>query len=588
MLESGGKINNRPQRCRHKTSQFVREVRRREFAKFLAAIAKSNVTVQEKHSRPIFQSKFLNMGKVDWRDYSRRLLNVVFSFIQYLFQLFFGIVYGGEKESMPSIKDVLLLDSASTIAMKIRTGKITSEQVLDSFIERIKEVNPILNCVVADRFEEAKKEAQAADELIKSGTVSQETLAKEKPFLGVPFTTKDCIAVKGLIHSAGLYCRKHIRAESDAVVVTRLKQAGAIPIGLTNVSELCMWWESANNVHGRTNNPYDTSRIVGGSSGGEGCAQASAASAFGIGSDIGGSIRMPAYFNGVFGHMPTPLTVPLNGQYPEPFTEEQRKFLRIGPLCRRSEDILPLLKVITNNLPALRLDESVDLKKIKFHYQECDTGAKLVSAVAPEIRELFSKITKHLEKAHGIKTNKVHLKRFSKSAPMWFANMKSPSGPTFAEQLTNLNGRVSPWWELVRWLVGKSNHCFIALATCIMEKGGCSYGDKKYQYLVKERDVFRLEMLDLLGDDGVLLYPTHPTSAPYHNQPLVKPFNFSYTGIINVLKLPATNIPMGLDSTGLPIGIQVIANEYNDRLCLAVARELEKAFGGWVPPEVQA
>lgn len=104
--------------------------------------------------------------------------------------------------------------------------------------------------------------------------------------------------VPGLIHSAGLVCRKHIRAESDAVAIARLRQAGAIPIGLTNVSELCMWWESSNNVHGRTNNPYDTSRIVGGSSGGEGCAQACAASAFGIGSDIGGSIRMPSYFNG--------------------------------------------------------------------------------------------------------------------------------------------------------------------------------------------------------------------------------------------------------------------------------------------------
>ncbi|XP_050299123.1 fatty-acid amide hydrolase 2 [Anthonomus grandis grandis] len=523
-----------------------------------------------------------------WNDYQRRFLKIVFGFLECIVQFLFGLVYGGKKEAMPPITDLMLLESASSIALKIRTKKITCEQVLDSFITRIAEVNPVLNCVVADRFDDARKEAQAADQLIKSGTMSEQQLEKEKPFLGVPFTTKDCIAVKGLIHSSGLFCRKHIRAEEDAAAIKRLRQAGAIPIGLTNVSELCMWWESANNIHGRTNNPYDVSRIVGGSSGGEGCAQACAASAFGVGSDIGGSIRMPAFFNGIFGHMPTPLSVPLSGQYPSPVSEEQERFLRIGPMCRRAEDLLPLLKVMTNNLPALRLDDPVDIKNIKFHYQESDGGSKMISAVQPDIRELFGRVCLHLEKAHNIKANKVSLKRFIKSAPMWFANMKSPNGPTFAEQLTNLEGKINPWWELVKWTFRQSNHSFVALATCLIEKGGCRYGDEKYQYLVEERDAFRLEVLDLLGDDGVLLYPTHPTSAPYHHEPLVKPFNFAYTGVINVLKLPATHIPMGLDRNGLPIGLQVISKENNDRLCIAVARELEKAFGGWVPPEIDA
>lgn len=530
------------------------------------------------------------MGEKDntWRHRFQKMYRVLFGIMEVFIHWLFGLVYGGQKQSMPPIRDLLLLESATTIALKIRTKKITSEQALDSYITRIKEVNPVLNCVVADRFDEARKEARAADDLIKSGTIPEETLAKEKPFLGVPFTTKDCISVKGLIHSAGLVCRKNILAEEDAAVIANLRQAGAIPIALTNVSELCMWWESANHVHGRTNNPYNTSRIVGGSSGGEGCAQASAASAFGIGSDIGGSIRMPAFFNGVFGHKPSPLAISNAGQYPEPVTEEQNKFLGIGPICRRAEDLLPILKVISKNLPRLRLDEPVDIKKIKFYYQESDGGSNFVSQVSPDIKELFGRISLHLEKAHSIKTNKVAFSRFKKSGPMWFANMKAQAGPTFPEQLTNLKGCINPWWELVKWTVGKSEHTFIGLATCLLEKGGCRYGDDKHQYLVKERDELRLEVLDVLGDDGVLLYPTHPTSAPYHNQPLAKPFNFSYTGLINVLKLPATAIPMGLDRHGLPIGIQVVSNDGNDRLCLAVARELEKAFGGWVPPEVQA
>lgn len=128
----------------------------------------------------------------------------------------------------------------------------------------------------------------------------------------------------------------------------------------------------------------------------------------GIGSDIGGSIRMPAFFNGVFGHKPSPGTVSNHGQYPEPITEDQRKFLGLGPLCRRAEDLLPIMKVIADkNVDRLKLNEEVDIKKLKWFYQETDTGSAFVSPVAGEIRALFTKITKHLDKAHGIKATKV-------------------------------------------------------------------------------------------------------------------------------------------------------------------------------------
>ncbi|XP_074040360.1 fatty-acid amide hydrolase 2 isoform X1 [Leptinotarsa decemlineata] len=530
------------------------------------------------------------MAKNDssFKVYKRRIIRIVYGIIEMCFHWLFGLVYGGKGKSMPPITDLLLLESATSIALKIRTKKITSSQVLQSFIDRINEVNPILNCVVAERFEEAKKEAQLVDDLIKSGVIPEEKLAQEKPFLGVPFTTKDCISIKGLLHSSGLVKRQNNIAAEDAKVVASLRNAGAIPIALTNVSELCMWWESANNVHGRSNNPYNTNHIVGGSSGGEGCAQAAAVSAFGIGSDIGGSIRMPSFFNGIFGHKPSPFVVPNHGQYPIPVTEEQNRFLGLGPMCRRAEDLLPLMKIITNqNGVTLRLDDPVDVKKLKWFYQETDTGSVMVSAVAGEIRELFSKIAKHLDKAHGVKATKVSYKRFSKSSPMWFANMKSPNGPKFQEQLANLDGSINPYMELLKWVFRQSEHTFIAIATCLLENGGIKHGDEKYDYLVNERNDLRRELLDLLGDDGVFLYPTHPTAAPYHNEPLIKPFNFSYTAVINVLGLPATHCPMGLDKNGLPIGVQVVSAEGNDRLCLAVARELEKAFGGWVPPAIK-
>lgn len=348
-------------------------------------------------------------------------------------------------------------------------------------------------------------------------------------------------------------------------------------------------WESANTLHGRSRNPYDSNHIVGGSSGGEGCIQGAAGSAFGIGSDIGGSIRMPAFFNGIFGHKPSKNIVSITGQYPIPNNKDQESFLGVGPMCRRAEDLLPLLKIIAQkNVSQLRLDEEVHLQNVKFYYQETDMGSKFISPVTHEIRELFKKFALHLDKAHKIKAQRVEMKRFSKSIGMWMANMATNEGPTFAEQLTNLNGSISIPLELLKWCVGFSKHTLIGLLTALIEKRGLKVGSEKHTYLVDERDRLKTELIDLLGQNGVLIYPTHPTAAPYHNEPLFKPFNFSYTGVVNVLGLPATHCPMGLNKDGLPIGVQVIANDKNDHLCLAVAREIEKAFGGWVPPSIEA
>lgn len=297
---------------------------------------------------------------------------------------------------------------------------------------------------------------------------------------------------------------------------------------------------------------------------------------------------MPCFFNGIFGHKPSKFIVSNKGQYPVPVTTAQDSFLGIGPMTRRAEDLLPLLKIIANkNAAALRLDEPVDIKNVRFFYQENDTGSKLISPVNKEIRQLFQRINMHLERAHKIRPERLALKQFAKSREMWLYSMKSET-PNFQSQLANLEGSINIPLEFLKWSVGYRNHTLIALCTAVLEKVGPGYGSDTYNQFLEDRDQFLLEIKDLLGDDGVLLYPTHPTPAPYHYEPLFKPFNFSYTGIVNVLTLPATHIPLGMSKEGLPIGIQVIANDKCDRLCLAVARELEKAFGGWVPPTICA
>lgn len=192
----------------------------------------------------------------------------------------------------------------------------------------------MLNCVVDERFSDALKDAEEADKFIASDVWTEEEFATKKPFFGVPISTKDCIQVKGMLNTSGLHHRKDVRAPEDAPTIKAMRDAGAIPFAITNTSELCMWWESVNCVHGRTSNPYDTNRIVGGSSGGEGAIQASAASPFGIGSDIGGSVRMPAFFNGIFGHKPSQFVINNDGQHPSPYCDEQASMLSTGPMCR--------------------------------------------------------------------------------------------------------------------------------------------------------------------------------------------------------------------------------------------------------------
>jgi fatty acid amide hydrolase 2 len=444
--------------------------------------------------------------------------------------------------------------------------------------------------------------------LIASGKITVDELARTKPFLGVPISTKDCIAVKGMINTAGLYYRRNHVAEDDSVVIAKMRKAGAIPFCLTNVSELCMWYESNNTVHGRTSNPYDSFRIVGGSSGGcvffflhnthfhenfsqggEGAIQAAAASPFGIGSDIGGSIRMPAFFNGIFGHKPSRYSVSNVGQFPAASTPEQKHMLSTGPMCRFAVDLKPMMKALVEDdyVDKLRLDEPVDVKKLKIYYQENDGGGDIVSPVDKDLQQALNKVVNYFKNSLKVEVNRVEIARVRNTGPMWFANMKSKDSTTFAQQVAPKPGQtVNGWVELGKWMFGRSHHSFIGIMTCLVEHLGVQPGTSTHAYLLTERDKIIDEFREMLKDDmSVFLYPTHPSVAPYHNEPMLRALNFSYTSLINLLGMPSCNIPLGLGSEQLPLGIQVAANYNNDRLCLAVALELEKAFGGWQEPK---
>ncbi|XP_046435707.1 fatty-acid amide hydrolase 2-A isoform X2 [Neodiprion pinetum] len=490
------------------------------------------------------------------------------------------------KECQPPIKNRILLYSASTLAAQIRQQEITSEEVVQAYIDRINEIQPILNCVVEGRFEEALEEARKCDKMLRSSNApSIKVLTMEKPFLGVPFTTKDCIAIAGMKQTAGLVVRKNTVSDRDAETVKLMRAAGAIPIAKTNVSELAMWWESSNCIYGTSRNPYNTRHIVGGSSGGEGALIAAAGSPFGIGSDIGGSIRMPCFFNGIFGHKTTRGVVSNEGQYPSPHHEEQDVLLSLGPMCRNPFDLIPMLRVLAGkNASMLNLDSKVDLSKLKIYYMEDDGGQLLVSPVEPEIKEAMYRVIDYFARVHKVKAKKVDLKKMKKSTDLWLANMSTKDARGFAYELSNRTGVLNIWWKLAQWFTFMGPHTLIALITVLVESFGIKFGSEKHTKLIQQSRDLYLEFKDMLDDGGIFLYPTHPTAAPMHHEPLIKPFNFSYTAIINVLGVPSTACPLGLNQNGLPIGIQVIGGMYQDHLTLAVAEEIGRAFGGWVPP----
>jgi len=476
--------------------------------------------------------------------------------------------------------DPLLTLSGTRLARMIRSREVSSRDVVEAHIRQVQQVNPALNAMVETRFEQARQEALEADE-----RVAREDPEGLPPLLGVPCSIKEAFAFEGMPNTSGLVSRKGVRATHDATAVRRLREAGAIPLGVTNISELCMWMESDNNVYGRTNNPYDQRCTVGGSSGGEGAIIAAGGSPFGLGSDVGGSIRLPAFFNGVFGHKPTGGLIPNTGQFPIAHNEA-RRYLTTGPLCRRAEDLYPLVRILAGpdgqdlciDTP-LQDPSSVSLRRLTV----IDVADNGVVDVSDDLREAQRRAGDALAAA-GARVRRVRIPGLRRSLQIWSAMLEAAGGPTFAE-LMGGGDAIHPEHELLRWMTFQSPHTLPAIGLALLEQVPklIPSGASKF---VEVGLALRKELVERIGPNGVMLYPSYATPAPRHVKPLLPPLRWIYTAIINAMEMPSTQVPLGLNRHGLPLGVQVVATHGNDHLGLAVAMELERAFGGWVPPEL--
>ncbi|XP_070785975.1 fatty-acid amide hydrolase 2-A-like [Enoplosus armatus] len=514
------------------------------------------------------------------------LFKAVMGVLFVLFRLFSPrrSVMSGKK--LPPVRNPLLLVSATQLAKKIRRKEVSSVEVVQAYIDRIQEVNPLLNAVVKDRFDAALQEAAQVDKLIEEETGGEEVLEDRLPLLGVPLSVKECYALQGMPYTVGLMSRRGVTATVDAPAVALLKRAGAIPLGVTNTSEMCMWSESHNHLHGITNNPYDLERIPGGSSGGEGSILGGAGAVIGVGSDIGGSIRMPCFFNGIFGHKTTPGVISFENQYP-PCSGRHKEYISNGPMCRYAEDLLPMLSIMAGpKAHMLSLNTKVDLKKLRFFTIPHDGGSTVTYPVSKELMEIQRKVVERLEADLGVKVQEARFPELRYGFQIWDTYMGLPDEKgkppqTFAELIGEPGRPVWPLWELLKWMVGKSEHTMAAIGLALVEMTQVS---KPSPFIIHQKEKLQKEVDELLGTDGVFLYPSHTRVAPKHHHPLFRPLDFAYTGIINILGLPVTQCPLGLGEEGLPLGLQVVAGKLQDRLTLEVALYLEKTFGGWREP----
>lgn len=486
---------------------------------------------------------------------------------------------------LPPPEEHVLDASAVSLAARIRAGRLGADALLEAHIDRIAAVNGTINALVADRFEAARREARAVTHRVADARrAGPEAVAALPPLLGVPFSVKEFVGVEGLPQTAGLVRRREVLATRDATVVARLRAAGGIVLGVTNVAEGGLWMESFNPVFGLTRNPWDVRRSAGGSSGGEAALIAAGGAPFGVGADIGGSIRIPAAFCGLFGHKPTGGLVPNTGHWPG--ETDMGPVLTIGPMCRRAEDLMPLLRLMagpdgedpTCRAQPLGEPAAVELRRLRVFAVD-EVGAARFS---PAVRGAIRRAGEALRHA-GARVETLKLPDLKWAYALWTARLMSMGEMAYAEILGN-GTPISLREELLSWVLRRRRHTAPAVMIAALEHVGRRL-PLPTSALIERLDGLRTDLEHRLGPDAVLLHPPYSRPAPRHFTPLATPLDFACCGIFNALEMPATAVPAGFDAHGMPLSVQVVGRRGDDHLTIAVAMALERFLGGFTRAE---
>lgn len=482
---------------------------------------------------------------------------------------------------MPAI----LYRSAFDLAQDIKTGTLSSAEVLDFFLARVEAHNPTLNAVVAMDVERARQRAAEADAAAASGE-------DWGPLHGVPMTIKDALCTAGLVTVGGIpECKDNVPT-SNALAVQQYLDAGAIVFGKTNVPFMSQDLQSYNDVYGTTNNPWDVSRTCGGSSGGAAAAVAAGLTPLELGSDIGGSIRTPSHFNGVFGHKPSYGIVPQRGHLPPgEHTLSDSDLSVVGPLGTNPADLEKALDLLTIPNPEQRKAYTLslpdartrDVAQLRVAVWSDDAFCR----VDTEIRDAIEAAGDSLEQAGAL---------VDRAARPDFDPEDNRVNYALALSAAISGGMPEEVIDMMRAYaeqlpVEDTSHRGL-------QARGIAMSHWKWTHVMEKREHIRATWARFFEDYDVLLCPSvFCTAFPHDHEPDMHERRLSVNGeqrpylevidwaglTLNAL-LPVTNVPIATSSEGLPIGMQVVAGFLEDKTALAAAAMLEKCHRRFTPP----
>jgi amidase len=450
-----------------------------------------------------------------------------------------------------------VFSSATQLAAAIRAGHVSAVEVLEAHLAQIERHNPALNAIITLDADGAREQARAADEALAGGQVWG-------PLHGVPFTLKDAHATAGMRTTTGSPPLDHVPHE-DSTVTARLKVAGGILIGKTNVAVMLGDpAQSINPIFGRTNNPWNIERTPGGSSGGAAAAVASGMTPFEIGTDLSGSIRIPAHFCGLFGLKPTEHRVSLEGLMPGlPSPRSVRIMSCIGPMARAAEDLALLYTIIAGpdgrdtDVPPVPLGTppELDLKQLRIAVAPTFGGFP----VAAEIRAAIESLAQQLSSGGAT----------VETAPL--------PALDFTQELMSAG-------ELIGMVVGAFQPEEDKPPTTLAQYLEALH--RRDQSILAWEQFFQGWDMLLCPPSMVTAFPHCETGAPLHvdGEEVVYWMVSAHSTIFNYTGHPAVVLPYKLDRDGLPIGIKIVGNRWDDARLLAIAKTLSAVTGEFRRP----
>jgi amidase len=449
--------------------------------------------------------------------------------------------------------------SATVLAEAIRQKRVSSLEVVDAYLRRIDQVNPRLNAVVQLTADAARADARKADADLARGMV-------RGPLHGVPFTVKDSFDTAGVISTAGTQGWARRVPPADATIVARIRAAGAILLGKTNTPEFTWSDETDNLVYGRTNNPYDLTRTPGGSSGGPAAIVASGGSPLDVGSDTGNSIRMPSHNCGIAGIKPTAGRVPKTG-HAISYRGILESWTQVGPMARFVEDLILALSLVAgvdgqdpHAAPAPLLDPArVDVRTLRAVFFTANPRR----APTPETVKAVETASAAL-RAAGARVEPQAPPGIDDATAVWHTVVNADGGA----------------W-LRRLLQAAGTPGTGSLGAFPAEE---QVPSDELTRRVEQLDEVRGRLLRYMQGVDLIVCPTMAMPAVPHGGSATPGYADGYNEPHNITGWPVAVVRAGTSPEGLPIGVQLVGQPWHEDVCLAAAKVVEAATGGWKPP----